>query len=171
MNKEIFKSISIRGRVAYCVKCLSLYCKEVYPNTDFSSVIDYAARIVDGSDYIDIGALRFMEIIPEYLYEFDNYEDAEFEYISKDEFNQFRQIVPENDSELNSLMHRVYDIAYEYCYEAMEPSAPKTIPYISEVNRILKSHKIALPSIEPFAKSSFSESDGWGHSIDRTNYL
>lgn len=171
MNKTNFKAISIRGRVAYCVKCLSLYCKKMYPNIDFSSVIDYAARIIDGSEYIDIGAMRFMEIIPEYLYEFDNYEDAEFDYITKDDFNQFRQIISKDDTDLNTLMHRIYDIAYEYCYEAMEPSAPKTIPYISEVNAVLKSHKIVLPSIEPFMKYSFTESDGWGNFIDRENYL
>ena len=68
IQKEDFYNISIRGRIAYCILCLKKYADTVYPNDDFVSVYTMACRIIDGSDYVDEAAYRYMEIIPEYLF-------------------------------------------------------------------------------------------------------
>lgn len=171
MKTDCFREISIRGRVAYCIKCFALYCARAFPTTDFSIVIDYAARIIDDSDYIDVSALRYMEIIPEYLYEFERYEDAEFDYLTKEDYWKFRALLPYDDTDLNTLMRRIYDIAYAYCYVGVEPGAPDTLPYILDVLTVMQKHNIMPPDVDCFSKYSFKESHGWGHTIDRSEYL
>ncbi len=171
MNKKDFEDISIRGRVAFGIVCLNTYVKTKYPDTDFSSVLDLACKITEDSDYIDNSVEVFMEIIPEYLYEFDNYEDSEFDYLSEETYNMFVSVIPKNDPDLNSLMHSIYDIAGEYCYSAIEPSAPATYPFLDSIIDIMKKHSLPLPDLNIFKKFTFSESDGWGRHINRSEYL
>ena len=171
MNKYDFKNISIRGRVAFGISCLNTYFKTKYPGTDFSAVLNLACKITEDSDYIDKSTEAFMEIIPEYLYEFDNYEDAEFEYISKESYNSFVSIIPKDDSDLNLLMHSIRDIAWEYCYVALDANAPETYRYLNSIIDTMNKLSLPLPDINIFKKYEFSEFDGWGRHINRSEYL
>ncbi len=58
----------------------------------------------------------------------------------------------------------------EYCYEAMEPSTPKTIKYLRSIEDILKQNHISLPDIKSFVKYDFSVCDGWGNFINKNEY-
>lgn len=171
MNKYDFKNISIRGRVAFAISCLNTYLKTKYPNIDFSSVLDLACKITEDSDYIDSCTEAFTEIIPEYLYEFDNYEDAEFEYLSKEAYESFISIIPKDDADLNLLMHSIRDIAWEYCYVALETNAPQTYRYLDSIIDTMNKLSLSLPDIKIFKKYEFSENDGWGRHINRSEYL
>lgn len=171
MQNKTIKTISIRGRIAYTIKCLQTFVDAKYSDIDFKSVINMACSITDNSDYIDESAMAYMEIIPEYLYEFDSYPDAEFEYISEEQFNHFRNIIPSDDVDLNTIMKSIYNIAMEYSYESMEPGAPRTLSYIQSVKKILDKNKLPLPDIAFFSKFSFSENDGWGSFINKSEYL
>ena len=171
MNKYDFKNISIRGRVAFGVSCLNTYLKTKYPDIDFSPVLNLACKITEDSDYIDNSTEAFMEIIPEYLYEFDNYEEAEFEYLSKEAYNLFISIIPKDDPDLNILMHSIRDIAWEYCYVALEPGAQNTYRYLNSIIETMNKCAFPLPDINAFKKYDFSESDGWGRHINRAEYL
>ncbi|WP_288886037.1 hypothetical protein [uncultured Eubacterium sp.] len=171
MNNKLFKDISIRGRVAYSIKCLQIYTTAKYPNVNYKEILDFASRITDDSDYIDESAMAYMEIIPEYLYEFNNYLDADFDYITEEQFNNFRNIISNNDEELNKIMKSIYDITMEYCYEAMEPGAPRTLPYLKLINEILINNSLSLPDINNFISFSFNINDGWGKHIKQSEYL
>ncbi len=171
MTQKEFREISIRGRIAYCIKCLNNYLNNTYPDSDFSSVTDIACRITEDGDYIDESAMAFMEIIPEYLYEFDNYEDAEFEYISKDQYESLTSLIPKEDNDLNIIMHSIYDIAMEYCYTSVEDHAKNNLKYIINTVEILRKNKISIPAVEDFVKYDFSINDGWGDFISRNEYM
>ena len=122
-------------------------------------------NIVDDCDYIDNSAYKYMEIIPEYLYEFDSYEAADFEYISENEFFLFRSSINSSDEALNTIMHCIYDIAMEYAYEAIHDYGKATFKYISEVIAILKENKISLPDIDKVSSFTFDKFGGWGDFI------
>lgn len=171
MSKNNYKNISIRGRIAFTIKCLQIYVNKKYTGIDFSPVLNMASKIVDDSNFIDESAMAYMEIIPEYLYEFDNYEDAEFEYISNKDFNHFKAIIPSNDSNLNQIMKSIYELTMEYCYEAMEPNAPRTIRYIRIIEDIFKQNNLPLPDISNFEKYTFESNNGWGDFIPKEDYL
>lgn len=171
MDKYAFKNISIRGRVAYGISCLNTYLNTIYPDKDFSSLMDMACKITEDGNYIDVSTLAFMEIIPQYLYEFDNYKDAEFEYISEDQYNSFVSLIPKDDSNLNSIMLAIHETAYAYCYVSVEKNAPDTYPHLESLISIMNKLSLPLPDISLFKKYSFEESGGWGNHIKRSEYL
>lgn len=173
MKRTDFKQISIRGRVAYCIKCLETYIKNKYQNRKLDQVIDMACHIIDDSDFIDENAHKYMEIIPEYLFEFDNFERLDFDYMSNDDYKKYISIIPkpQEDEDLNNLMHYIYDVAIEYCYVALDKDASETMTYIMKTIEILKKNKLEVPSIEPFKKYKFEEYNGWGEYIKKEDFL
>lgn len=165
MNKTIFNNISIRGRIAFCIMCVENYMKSTYPTANFSVVSKLMWNIVGDSDYIDNSAYHFMEIIPEYLYEFDSFVDSDFEYISEIEYEACKDLLSPSDETLNLIMHRIYDIAMEYAYEAIPTAGKKTIDYLFDVINILEERHIPLPDIASVLSSTFDQHDGWGDFI------
>ena len=169
MDKKDFNNISIRGRVAFGIICFEKYVTAKYPNAEFAPVCELMWSIVSDKDYIDVSAERYMEIIPEYLYEFDAYEDAGFEFMSAVEFNAMRKLIPPDDDTLNLIMRRIYDIAMEHAYAAIMPPAKESIDMLFEIIQSLETQGIEVPDIEMVTSFTFTESGGWGAFISYDN--
>ena len=73
-----------------------------------SRVAELMWKIIDDSDYIDNSAYRYMEIIPEYLFEAEDFVSSQFDYLTEQDYNYFTELlpVPENDIDLNIIMHK-----------------------------------------------------------------
>lgn len=162
MNLDSLKNVSVLGRVAYAIMCFEKYAVTVYPMVDFSSVVEVMWSIIDGSNYLDESAYRYIEIVPECLFEFKSYEESDFEYLTKEEYISFTHILNETDQDLNVLMKNIYDIAMAYSYTTVEIGAPDTIPPVERTIEILSSHGIALPDMGAVAKNTPTSSDGLG---------
>ena len=162
MNKKDFNNISIRGRIVFGIMCFEEYVTDKYPNVDFAPVCELMWDIVSDKDYIDASAEKYMEIIPEYLYEFDAFEEAGFEFLSAEDFNAMRKLIPSDDEALDLIMHRIYDIAMEHAYGAIESPARASIDLLFEIIEALEARGIKVPRIQVVAKFSFAESGGWG---------
>lgn len=162
MNKRDFFNISIRGMVSYCVLCLENYVLEAYADRDFAPVLRLAWDIVGPKGFIDQNADRFMEAIPEYLFEFDDYDEAELEYLSREEFDELRGLLDPGDQTLDLLMHRVYDVAMCYAYVAVANPPRDAVGLVYDAIEALREHGIALPDFELVRDLSFNEYDGWG---------
>lgn len=165
MNKRDFYNVSIRGMVAYCIMCLESYVLEAYPERDLSPVLRLAWDIVGPEGYIDQSADRFMETIPEYLFEFDDYEAAELEHLTREEFGELRGLLDPGDRTLDLLMHRVYDVAMCYAYVAVSNPPRDAVDLTFDAIGALRKHGIALPDFELVRSLSFDEFDGWGAHI------
>lgn len=166
--KTIFDKLSIRGRVAYAIMCFERYVTNVYPDKDMSAVAEVMWKIVDDSDYIDNSAYRYMEIIPEYLFEAKDFISSEFDYMTESEYVFYTHLLPtpEDDNELNIIMHSIYDIAMEYAYTAVELDAPETKEYLQEVSKILQTNSITLPKVDDIQKYEWDDTHGWGQPFD-----
>ena len=164
MDQRINK-ISIRGRVAYLILCFEQYVTVQYPDRDWKSVDDMMWKICDDSDFIDNSAYRYMEIIPEYLYEFDTYEELDFDYLSEADYEMYKSIIPKDDPDLNTIMHSIYSVAMEYAYTAIPKGAPDVIPYIQAAESALKTKHIVLPSVSAL-EGFVDEQDWWGDPFD-----
>ena len=162
MEKCDFYSVSIRGMVAYCTMCLESYVLAAYADRDLSPVLRLAWDIVGPEGHIDQNADRFMETIPEYLFEFDDYETAEFEHLTKAEFDEFRGLLSPDDQTLDLLMHRVYDVAMSYAYAAVANPPREAADLVCDAIGALRERGIALPDFELVRGLSFDEYDGWG---------
>ena len=165
MNKRDFCSVSILGMVAYCIMCLENYVLEAYADHDFAPVLRLAWDIVGPDGYIDENAYRYMEAIPEYLFEFDDYGAAGFEHLTESEFNELRGLLDPDDEVLGLLMHRIYDVAMCYAYTAVEVPPREAVDLVFDSIGCLREHGISLPDFELVRGFSFSEFHGWGIQI------
>ncbi len=166
MNKRDFYGISVLGMVAYCILCLESYVLEAYDDRDLAPVLRLAWGIVGPEGYIDENAYRYMEAIPEYLFEFDDYEAAELEYLTRDGFDELRGLLDPSDQTLNLVMHRVYDVAMCYAYTAVENPPREAVDLVFDVVSCLRKHGIQLPDFDLVRGFSFSEFHGWGVHIN-----
>lgn len=164
MDTRIEK-LSIRGRITYLIMCFEKYVTAKYPDLNWLPVCDMMWKICDSSDYIDNSAYRYMEIVPEYLYEFDNFKAAEFEYLSEEEYKFFTSIIPSDDADIETIMHSIYDVAMEYAYGAIPKGAPDAIPYISDVEKCMERNNIPLPDISLLAQYT-DPKHWWGTPFD-----
>ena len=166
MNKHDFYGVSILGMVAYCIMCLENYVLEVYAERDFAPALRLAWDIVGPDGYIDENAYRYMEAIPEYLFEFGDYEAAEFEYLTRNEFNELRGLLNPDDEVLGLLMHRVYDVAMCYAYTAVEVPPREAVDLVFDSVGCLGEHGIPLPDFELVGSFSPEKYHGWGVHIN-----
>lgn len=159
------KNLSIRGRIVYLIMCFEKYVLAQYPERNWRDVSELMWKICDNSDYIDNNAYRYMEIIPEYLYEFDNYKDAEFDYLSEEDYKKFISIIPADDADLEILMHNIYNVAMEYAYTGIPDNAPDTIPYIQKVESVMNNLNIELPDLS-LIDNLTDPKHWWGKAFD-----
>ena len=104
--KTIYDTLSIRGRVTYAIMCFERYVTFKYPDKDMSAVAEMMWKIIDDSDYIDNSAYRYMEIIPEYLFEANDFTSSEFDYMTKKEYVHFTALLPKPDDDKDLRQHR-----------------------------------------------------------------
>ena len=166
MDRHDFTCVSIRGMVAYCIMCLESYALEAYPDRDFAPVLRLAWDIVGPEGYIDQNADRYMEAIPEYLFEFDDYDAAGFEHLTRNEFDELRGLLNPDDEVPGLLMHRIYDVAMCYAYTAVEVPPREAVDLVWDVVSCLREHGIPLPDFELVRGFSFDEYYGWGAHIN-----
>ncbi|MDD6693166.1 MAG: hypothetical protein SOZ36_04115 [Atopobiaceae bacterium] len=103
-----------------------------------------------------------MEAIPEYLFKFDDYDEAELEYLTREEFNELRGLLDPDDQTLDLLMHRINDVAMCYAYVAVANPPRDALDLVHDAIDALRVHGIALPDFKLVRDLSFNEYDGWG---------
>lgn len=157
--------ISIRARVAYLIMCFERYVAEKYPQGKWKPVAEIMWKICDNSDYIDNSAYRYLEIIPDHLFAHERFAESKFEFMTESEYEAFVSVIPEDNSNLNILMHSIYDVAIEYAYCGIPKGAPDTIPYVEDVEQIMHDSGIELPDISLLAGYVDPE-DWWGDPFD-----
>ena len=74
LSMDFFKNISITGRLCYLFMCIEKYLVSLYPDRDWTIV---AERLwIWTEKYWDEAQEESYQIIPEYLMEFDTYEET-----------------------------------------------------------------------------------------------
>ena len=166
MKIDDFYNISMKGRMAYAILCVEKYLLAKYPNDDWSVLSKWMWDVT--SNYWDEWDYKFMEIIPEYLFEFNTYAESGFERITEDEYNLFVSLLKGKSDDLNQLLLKLHKIQEVYCYSSVPGHGDEASEIVLEACSILEKENIDLPDIESVSFSSFSEKDGWGERFDGT---
>ena len=164
MNTSDFSNISMNGRMAYSILCVEKVLVAKYPDDDWSVLSKEMWKAT--STYWDEWGNRFIEIIPEYLFEFDTYEESDFEGITKDEYDYFVNLLKGRSDVLNQLLLKLYELQEVYCYTSIPGNGPKASEIVLDICNTLEQNSISLPDISTVAFSNFSEKDGWGYDFD-----
>lgn len=164
---NILKKVSMNGRMAYAIQCIEKYFIAKYPQIDCTKLSKEMWKVT--SEYFDKWHDKFMEIIPEYLYEFgEKYTDGNWEYLNKDSFNYWIGFFKDtkNDTNINKLLKNLADISMVYCYAPIPGEGKESLKLIDNIEKILNDNQIELPKSDTFTFSDFSEKNGWGNDFD-----
>lgn len=167
MNNKKFENISMKGRMAYLILCIETYLNELFPDKDWHILSQWMWPVT--SEYWDEWDDRFIEIIPEYLFEFDSYEDSDFESLSLEDYEYFTGLFADMPEDFNQLLLSLHEMQKVYCYTSIPGKGTESIKIIDEVCSILEKTDLALPDITTVEFSHFTEKDGWGEDFDGTN--
>lgn len=166
MNRNDFNDISMIGRAAYAVMCAEKYAVTKYADKNWKPLFAWMWNLT--SEYFDEWYYRFMEVLPEYLYEFDNYKDAEFEYLTEEKYNYYTSFLKDIDGNMTSLLEIPAKISMVYSYMPIPGRGIESIDMVLDAVRILEDNDIEPPDADVVAFSTFSEKDGWGEPFDGT---
>lgn len=84
--EEVFKSMSIKGRVAYAINCLENCIKFYSYNVDDWSFVLNQLWTFTNIECIDDWCYQTAELLPEAILENDKYIKVNYEFINVDEF-------------------------------------------------------------------------------------
>ncbi len=166
MTISDFNNISMNGRMAYAILCIEKYLQEKFPDDNWTelSMLMWSAT----SAYWDEWANKFIEINPEYLFEFKTYAESGFEAISEAEYNSFVALLKDKPDTVNSLLMKLYEIQEVYCYSSIPANGKEASQIVLDICDILEQNSITLPDISTVSFSRFSERNGWGNDFNGT---
>ena len=170
-------NLSLTGRLCYLFMCMEKYLITCYPERNWEIVAKKCWQWT--SIYWNEGCDRYSIVVPEYLFEFPNYEKTNtlaFDgMLSKKEYleltNLFTGLTTGNsEDELN----QVLSLPIEFnnvceCTSFREANTP-TLMILYKMQHFLSLHHISFPSISNVQNMTVDQKNGWGNFID-SEYL
>lgn len=165
MTQTKFDGLSLRARISYCILCAENYTSNIYPERNWKPLYN-KLWLFAGDMYWDDWSESIAEVTPEYLFEFSNYEDSQFEYISKSEYNLFVNLFRNTDNGINTILLRIIDMEHIYAYSSITDECRQTLPLLAEIESVLNYKNVPLPNIEKISFSKITDNNGWGDKFD-----
>ena len=163
-----FENVSLTGRIAYGIMCAEEYLLQEYPYKDWAIIFENFWKITDlelWDEWMD----ETIEIIPQYLFEFDNYKSSDFDFLTEDKYNALKNLYGNINEDVNMLLKMVYDLANSHAYSSIKGKGEESLRQLKEITTFLEEKGISLPDIEKVQTHLFSEKNGWGNPFDGTN--
>lgn len=168
-EKQIsFENISLTRRISYGIMCVAEYLLQEYPYKDWAIILEDFCKITDlelWDDWMD----ETIEIIPQYLFKFNNYKSSDFEFLTEDKYNTLKNLYGNINEDVNMLLKMVYDLANSHAYSSIKGKGEESLRQLREITTFLEEKGISLPDIEKVQTHLFSEKNGWRNPFDGTN--
>lgn len=166
MLQDILKDVSMNGRMAYGIMCFEKFVIEKYSSKDWNILVKQLWCAT--SEFWDNWSEKTMEYIPEYLFEFEDFESSEFEYITKEEYLKLNDLLKGIDDKVNQLLLKLLEIEEVYSYTCIPGYGEESLKILKDIARMLEKENIPLPDPKLVEFSKFSEKNGWGEPFDGT---
>lgn len=166
MFADNFKDISLLGRISYGIMCAEKYATCKAPTKNWSPLFERLWTVTDSDTYWDIWADQVVELLPECLFDSNEYSPSDFEYLTEAEFGEMRALSSGMPPEWNTLLKRIHDMEDVYVYTTIPQEGALSLNYLQEIVSTLANEGIDLPDWEKVSFSRFSECDGRGNSFD-----
>lgn len=165
MNKKDFNNISMSGRLAYQLLCVEKYFIAKYPEKNFKDLFSLLWQVTNEM-YFDTFSGYLIELNKSCFFEFDTYEEQEWLYITKEQYNLFKNLISELDDTDESILETLKDQAEVYAYTVVPENTKESIDIIFDTIAFLKQEGIELPDIKLVEFSTIDQKNGWGDPFD-----
>ncbi len=167
MNIDVFKPISIRGRVAYGICCLENALIALQYNLEnWNIVLKHLWRYTASSNLEDCNRAA-LEVMPECILEFPEYDD-DYEQISEDEYKILYELYQNLDESIDILLKRIYYVGVSDAYSSITNYSPGSLIQLQFIISCMREKDFPLPDPKEFMRFSILEDDGWGEEFDGT---
>lgn len=167
-----FHTISLTGRLCYLFMCYEQYLTTRYPTKDWTLVAKKCWQWT--SHYWNEGCDIFAQIIPEFLFEFDDYDQISKQIdnnLSKKDYEQLKSLYKDvYIEEINQLFMLGIDFNNACECTDFANADDITIDILGKAQMILSKHHIPYPDIHLLSGFSVNQKNGWGDFID-SSYL
>lgn len=164
MNKKKVENISMNGRMAYGILCVESYLKSRFPDDNWTALSELMWEAT--SSYWDKWDNKFIEVIPEYLFEKASYAESAFDCLTEAEYNSYVELLKGKPSTVNDLLMKLHELQEVYCYTNIPGKGDEATQIVLDICEILMREGIEIPSVSLVAFSTFSEKNGWGEQFD-----
>ena len=166
MNTNIFKHVSVRGRVAYGICCLESAIN--YYNLKH---LDWSSLLHILWSYTNENVGRWHEIMaessPDSILEDLSYFQKGNTNISMEQYNYLINIYKHSNKVIHFIINTITDIWTYDLYSSIVNNSPQTLAYLSEIISLMEQENIPLPAVESFLQFSIQENGGWGRAFTR----
>lgn len=161
-----FKKVSIRGRLAYALKCLDVFLKfkKVDVNKEIINQLNLFWSI--NTSIVDISEMeiKLNEMSPTSILG-DEYDDN-FEYISFEEYLNLKSFYSNQDGDTLRLFYFLSEIVFSNLYSEIGAYGKNSYSYFEKFINICAKNEIEFPQYENILLSKFINNYGWGNLRD-----
>lgn len=162
---EEFKSVSVRGRVAYAIRCLEeTLLHYEYPLDQWEWVLEKLWTYTD-IDYWDDWFYEIAEYVPESILECNTYK-SHFEYVSEEQFMLLYALYQKTNEATKKIIEIIFEMGTRELYGKVEHNSQLTLDFLLELRKLMKDHNIPMPSFEGYPRYSFNVNGGYGDDFD-----
>lgn len=174
---EELKELSMTGRLCYLFMCIEKYLTTCYPKQDWTPVAKRCWQWTN--DTWDIGCDIYSPVVPEFLLEFDNYEETNRRAfdgeLSKSDYlaliNLYNGLTTGNeDDEINQVLMLLMEFNNVCEGSAFMNADEPSLVILNKAQEFLLLHQIPFPSICKVKKMTVDEKNGWGDFVE-SEYL
>lgn len=155
MHKEDFLNITIRARFLFGLKCIKNAIDHFELNhLDWKLFFDFFLRYPMGPEIKNLALWHEneMECTPSCILEDKNYEDKEFEFLSKKEYQYFHQLYTKTNPSICELIDITAQVGTQNLYGGVRDGAIGNLDLIERIINICNENGIELPDINFFKK-------------------
>lgn len=172
-KRYIFSNINMHGRVCYLIMCIEKYLVNLWPEKDWSVVLERLWPWVISNDWSAARQLSDM-VVPEFILEQPDYEKTNAVYdgkLSKELYDKLLELFDgitsgDPDDEINIVIGSLGEFGNS-CENTSFSGADQPVTELLErIIEILEQHSIVPPEVEVLADKSVNEAGGWGTPFD-----
>ncbi len=178
-NKKLVKSLrklSLTGRLCYLFMCVEKYLTALYPQKDWTPV---AKRCWQWTNrYWNEGWDIYSVVVPEYLFEYNTYEEAKDDFdgqlTEKDYYelvDLFQGITDGNpEDEINQVLKMPVEFSNECECRDFGAASVSSMYLFLDMKHIFDLHNMTLPDIGMVGNMTMEQKNGWGEFVE-SEYL
>jgi hypothetical protein len=170
MNRDDFKMVSIRGRLAYAISCLENALKYYKCNTtDWRIVLEQLWTYTD-IQFFDDWHYTIAEILPESVLESNIFDVDDHEYINEMQFICLHNLYSNTNNEIKDIIQFIFNIGICEFYGKLENYGQLTLDNMEVLINYMISNSIPLPDMSRFKVFYYDDGNGWGEKFSGIKY-
>lgn len=167
MEINSFKSISVRGRMAYAICCLESAISKAHNNSKAWDIILNQLWTYTEKKYLDEWHEITAEFIPDTILEYTSFNQDDFEFLSRSEFDTLSKLYKGSEKHICDIINHIFELGSVELYGKLTNEGVHVLNELMQIIVLMNKYEIPLPDFISFTNYSFNENNGWGKTFKR----